>query len=415
MSTGDLRSGPGAVSGRLDGNEPTAEWAVGLLALGGLIYGAVRATHPGLDARGLVALVVTVGLGLGWIGWLVGMRRGRPTVGVCAVALVAVCGGVAGAWAPFGAVVVGVAAMCAVMLAGLLPATALAGLGIAAGAVALAVDGWDVAKLAAVGVAALLGLLLGVVRRQRRERLRSETELAVARERGAVEHERAELFAERNRIAREVHDVLAHTLSALSVQITALESIVEDGAGTDEVRAAIGRSRRLVVEGLDETRRAVRALREEPVALDEQLTALATGEGADFRITGAVRPLPPAAGIALLRVAQEALTNTRKHAPGAAVTVSLAFGESSTRLTVTNAATVRSGVDPAGELAETGGGFGLTGMRERVELLGGTLDAGPEEAGPEDAGPKAAGLKGAGLKDAGPRAGGWSVEAEVPA
>ncbi|MFF6850830.1 sensor histidine kinase [Streptomyces antimycoticus] len=415
MSTGDRPSGPGGPSGRLDVNEPTAEWAVGLLALGGLIYGAVQATHPGLDAHGLAALVVTVGLGLGWVGWLVGLRRDRPTVGVCAVALVGVCGGVAGAWASFGAVVVGVAAMCALMLVGLLPATALAGLGIAAAAVALAIDGQDVAKLAAVGVGALFGLLLGVVRRQRRHRLRSEAELAVAWERGAVEHERAELFAERNRIAREVHDVLAHTLSALSVQITALDSIVEDGAGTDEVRAAIGRSRRLVVEGLDETRRAVRALREEPVALDEQLTALATDEGADFRITGSVRPLPPAAGMALLRVAQEALTNTRKHAPGAAVAVTLAFGEASTRLTVTNEATVRSGVHPAGALAETGGGFGLTGMRERVELLGGTLDAGPEGAGPEGAGPEGAGPEGAGPEGAGPKAGGWSVEAEVPA
>ncbi|MEU5735940.1 histidine kinase [Streptomyces antimycoticus] len=413
MSTGDRPSGPGGPSGRLDVNEPTAEWAVGLLALGGLIYGAVQATHPGLDAHGLAALVVTVGLGLGWVGWLVGLRRDRPTVGVCAVALVGVCG--AGAWASFGAVVVGVAAMCALMLVGLLPATALAGLGIAAAAVALAIDGQDVAKLAAVGVGALFGLLLGVVRRQRRHRLRSEAELAVAWERGAVEHERAELFAERNRIAREVHDVLAHTLSALSVQITALDSIVEDGAGTDEVRAAIGRSRRLVVEGLDETRRAVRALREEPVALDEQLTALATDEGADFRITGSVRPLPPAAGMALLRVAQEALTNTRKHAPGAAVAVTLAFGEASTRLTVTNEATVRSGVHPAGALAETGGGFGLTGMRERVELLGGTLDAGPEGAGPEGAGPQGVGPQGVGPKGAGPKAGGWSVEAEVPA
>ncbi|MBC9729785.1 histidine kinase [Streptomyces sp. TRM68367] len=78
--------------------------------------------------------------------------------------------------------------------------------------------------------------------------------------------------------------MLAHTLSALSVQMTALDSLVEDGAATDEVRAAIGRSSRLAVEGLEETRRAVWALREEPVALDEQLTALTESEGAAFRI-----------------------------------------------------------------------------------------------------------------------------------
>lgn len=165
---------------------------------------------------------------------------------------------------------------------------------------------------------------------------------------------------------------------------------MEDGTDVRVVRAAIARNRRLVVEGLEETRRAVRALRAEPVALDDQLAALADGEGAVCRLTGTARRLPPAVGMAFLRVAQEALTNARKHAPGAQVMVDLAYGEGSTGLEVANAAAHGCGGEPAGELAATGGGYGLHGMRERVELLGGTFSAGPEGDG-------------------------WRVEAEVPA
>ncbi|WP_234379697.1 histidine kinase, partial [Streptomyces caniscabiei] len=129
--------------------------------------------------------------------------------------------------------------------------------------------------LAATGIGALLGLLLGA----------------------------------RNRLAREVHDVLAHTLSALSVQLTAVDSLVEDGAGAGDVRATVGRSRRLVVEGLEEIRRAVRALRDEPVALDDQLAALAEGTGAALRIRDLARPLPPTADDSW-RLAQEALSTS---------------------------------------------------------------------------------------------------------
>ncbi|MFF0751777.1 sensor histidine kinase [Streptomyces sp. NPDC004267] len=355
--------------------------AVGLLALAGLVYGAVQSTQPGLAGRGLAASVLVVGMGLGWTGWVVGSRTGRPVLAVISSAVLALVGGAMAPLSSYAAVVVGVAALCAATQLELLPAAALTGLGLVAATVALAVDGEGFAALLAVAAGGLSGLLLGVVRHQRQESLRAQAELAVARERSAVEHERAELLAERNRIAREVHDVLAHTLSALSVQMTALDSLVEDGADTDDVRKAIGRSRRLAVEGLEETRRAVRALREEPVALAERLGSLAAGEGAAFQVGGAERPLPAAAAIALVRAAQEALTNTRKHAPGTRVTVDLDFRASSTRLTVTNTAPARHHAAPADDLAGTGGGFGLTGMRERVELLGGTLTAGPHEGG----------------------------------
>ena len=115
---------------------------------------------------------------------------------------------------------------------------------------------------------------------------------------------------------------------------------------------------------------------------------------------GTPRPLPPAAGLALLRVAQEALTNARKHAPGAAVTITLTFAEHATRLRVDNplspadrppADQPRAGATGADQpRAGATGGYGLRGMRERIELLGGALSVGPS-------------------------AGGWQVHAEIPA
>ncbi|MGW3137771.1 histidine kinase [Streptomyces sp. NPDC001139] len=274
-------------------------WAVDLLSLAGLVYGTAQATRPSLSGQGLYALVLTFSTAVGWIGWRVGRRLGNPTVGVCAVVLICISGGAMTALASFGAVVVGVAALCAATLLDLPPAALLAALGVVSAVFTL--DGQSFHTLFATGAAALLGLLLEIVRHQRTQRLHSDLELVLAQERGAVEHERAELMAERNRTARKVHDVLAHTLSALAAQMTVLDTVVTSGAGTEEVRALIGRSRRLVVEGLTETRRVVQALRDDPVTLDEQLTALTATEGAACQITGPAHP--PRVGLALLRVA----------------------------------------------------------------------------------------------------------------
>lgn len=374
---------------------PAVSWALRLVSLAGMLYVAAQATHPGLDDGGqLTGLALTVGTGLGWAGWLAGRHRRRPLLGAVSVALLAACGGPMVAGSSFGVIVVAVAALHAATLVALLPAVGLAAIGVAGTGVTVAVTGGSASDVLTAGVGTLLGLLVGAGRRQRQAELEADAALSVAQDRSALEHERAELLEERNRIGREVHDLLAHTLSALSVQMTALESLVEGGADRTEVRAAVGRSRRLVVEGLDETRRSVRALRDEPVALETQLAALAEADGAAFRITGTVRPLPPTAGLALLRIAQEALTNVRRHAAGSAVTVSLAYGESRTRLAVANTAPEHApghaSGHPAGAAPKVpSGGYGLQGMRERVELLGGTLVAGPHE-------------------------GGWKVEAEVP-
>ena len=251
-------------------------------------------------------------------------------------------------------------------------------------AIAVAVTGHDAGVIGSAASGAVAGLVVGMGRRQGQQRVRRDAELALARERSEVEHERAEVLAERNRLAREVHDVLAHTLSALSVQMEALGSLVDDGASAAEIGEVAARSRRLVHDGLEETRHAVRVLRDQPVDVPEQFAGLAEDGVVTVRVEGSPRPLPPAAGLALVRAAQEAVTNARKHAVGSAVCVTLTFAETQAELTVDNEQTVAS------SLAATGAGLGLQGMRERIELVGGSLTAGPT-------------------------ANGWRVHAEVPA
>jgi len=166
------------------------------------------------------------------------------------------------------------------------------------------------------------------------------------------------------------------------VQLEAAEAVVETG-NVEKLRELIGRSRRLVAEGIDEAAGAVRALREEPVAIADRIAALVAEERIPFHVEGTPRELPPEAGLALYRAAQEALTNARKHAPRASTSVSLLFSSDTTVVTVTNGA-----ADTA--VSASGSGLGLQGMRERLELAGGTL----ETAASAD---------------------GWRVEATVPA
>lgn len=353
-----------------------------LLTLAGvvsLVYGVIHATHPGLQGERLLGLVGTTATALGGAGWLLGPRAPTPVVRLAGVGILAVGGGIVAGLSPFGTVVIGVAAWYAAAVLAWPAAAGLACVGPVAAAVAGMVTGHEVNALTRALIGAVVGLLIGVLRRQRQARIRQDAELALA-------NERAELLAERNRIAREVHDVLAHTLSAVSVQMTALDALVDDGADPAVVRAGIDRTKRLVVEGLAETRRAVHALRDEPVALVDQLTALARADDVELQLDGVARPLPAAAGLALLRVAQEALTNARKHAQDTTVHIELWFGEGRTRVTVTNPAPAGPSVD----LANTGGGYGLSGLNERVDLLGGSFNAGPCGSG-------------------------WRVEAEVPA
>ncbi|MFJ9835758.1 sensor histidine kinase [Streptomyces sp. NPDC101169] len=199
--------------------------------------------------------------------------------------------------------------------------------------------------------------------------------LAQERAARAAEAESAAL-AERSRIAREIHDVLAHSLSAQLVHLEAARLLIERGADRDQILERVVAARGMARDGLAETRQALSALRGELTPLEDFLSGLVSAaDGADVTVTGERRPLPAEASQAVRRVAQEALTNVRKHAQGAKVHLRLDYGEHEVTLGVRD-----SGGRP-GELTGSGGGYGLRGMRERAELLGGSLDAGPDEEG----------------------------------
>ncbi|MEV7289495.1 histidine kinase [Streptomyces sp. NPDC093252] len=199
--------------------------------------------------------------------------------------------------------------------------------------------------------------------------------LAQERAARAAEAESVAL-AERSRIAREIHDVLAHSLSAQMVHLEAARLLIEGGADRDKILERVVAARGMAREGLAETRQALSALRGELTPLEDFLSVLVeTGDSAEVAITGERRPLPAETSQAVRRVAQEALTNARKHAPGAKVRMSLEYGEREVTLKVRD-----FGGSP-GELSGSGAGYGLLGMRERAELLGGSLRAGPEGEG----------------------------------
>jgi signal transduction histidine kinase len=199
---------------------------------------------------------------------------------------------------------------------------------------------------------------------------------------------RAAALAERQRLAREMHDVLAHSLSGLVVQLEGARVLAVTAPGDVRLPDAIDRAHQLAKSGLDEARQAIGTLRDDELPGPNRLSELSdaftadTGIPCQFTQTGERRELSPAVRLALYRVAQESLTNARRHARPDAVDVRLDYLPGTVTLTVEDIARqpVRVGV-PAAAPVTPGGGYGLTGMRERAGLLGGVLDAGPTEAG----------------------------------
>lgn len=213
-------------------------------------------------------------------------------------------------------------------------------------------------------------LLGGLSRRQ--YRMSEAQSRALLEERVGLERERARVatLTERSRIARDLHDVLAHSLGGLVVQLEAVDALLESGRAAD-ARDRVQVARKLAVSGLDEAREAVSALREP----DRPLSAVVADLAATHRAIGgqiAVRgdadrgSLDAAGRDAVHRAVQELLTNARRHAPGAPVTLDLDWDDG--RLTVT------ASTPPGAARGDSpGGGHGLAGMRERVAAAGGTM------------------------------------------
>ena len=236
--------------------------------------------------------------------------------------------------------------------------------------------GW----IPAVGLAAWLLVLAAAG-----EGIRIRRTRAVESARTREEEARRRASEERLRIARELHDVLAHNISLINVQAGVALHLIEEQP--EQARSALTAIKAASKDALGELRSVLDVLRQgdegpprSPTAgLDDldRLVSGATAAGIDVRVVteGTPRPLPPSVDLAAFRIVQEALTNVTRHAGQATATISLTYGD--------GGLTVQVDDDGRGRTANgsAGGGNGIPGMKERAAALGGRLDAGPKPDG----------------------------------
>ena len=364
--------------------------------------------HAATSGRGLVVAVLLGVCNIAWVAWTIWpVREGRITLDLY---VLAVAGGALLGAAPNSAASAFV--FVAVVAAGLRVELEHTLVFVAVGALALGVATLIYNNSALGLLAYTLGFAAAALAasnsRQSSQRAEQAELLVAQTQRSQEEHIRAARLEESARIAREIHDVLAHALAGLTIQLEATSALLEQGADREAILARVQRAHALAREGLQETRRAVGALREdgtpappavEAVSARAAIEALVeeyrvgTDAPAELTIDGGPGRLAGPTGQTVQRIVQEALTNVRKHAPGAAVSVAVHAGELPGEDVVLRVddRPVGNGHSPRPRsLAASGGGYGLRGMRERAHLLGGTLDAG---AGPD----------------------GWRVELRLPA
>jgi signal transduction histidine kinase len=208
------------------------------------------------------------------------------------------------------------------------------------------------------------------------ESMRTERDLAAAEVRAVAADERA-------RIARELHDVVAHGMSVVALQAVGGRRVLDTDPA--QAREAFDTIERVTSDCLDEMRRLLGILRaaddQAPLAPQPTLDQIAVlveqarsaGTEVDVTVTGEARSLPPGVGLSAYRIVQEALTNALKHAPGARLRLLVRYEEASVVVEVLD--------DGPGDRGASSPGHGLIGMRERVELFGGTLDVGTRSEG----------------------------------
>ncbi|MFG2782908.1 sensor histidine kinase [Streptomyces prunicolor] len=242
-----------------------------------------------------------------------------------------------------------------------------------------------------VGAFTGVSVLVGLSNRAHTEALRSARAAAEQAELASRAEARAEALAERARIARDVHDVLAHSLAGVNMQLEVTDALLESG-DIERARQAAQRAQSLVRSGLTEVQRTVGDLREDALPLVETLRSMlgSLSDAGTLTVDGPPRELPVRLAQVIVRCAQEALTNAHKYAPGAQVRMRLEHRPDETVFEVVNSA------PPEGSrpLAGAGSGMGLVGMRERLDLVGGTVTAGPIVDGDD--------------------AGGWRVRVVIP-
>ncbi|WP_299539480.1 sensor histidine kinase [uncultured Streptomyces sp.] len=238
----------------------------------------------------------------------------------------------------------------------------------------------------------VLAWVLGDSIRTRRAYFRQLEERAARLEREREAQSKVAVAAERARIARELHDVVAHNVSVMVVQADGAAYVMD--AAPEQARQALATISGTGRQALAEMRRLLGVLRTDaedggtyvPQPDVEQIGDLVeqvrkAGLAVDYTVEGTPRPLPSGVELTAYRIVQEALTNTRKHGgAGAGASVRLVYFDDGLGLLVED-----DGRGAAHELYEDGGadgaGHGMIGMRERVGMVGGTLDAGPRPGG----------------------------------
>jgi signal transduction histidine kinase len=233
-----------------------------------------------------------------------------------------------------------------------------------------------------VAAAWLLGYLMRTQRLLLAEQIEAQKMLA--------EHAAAD---ERRRIAREVHDVIAHSLSVTLLHVTGARRVLQQDRDVDDAVEALEQAERLGRQAMADIRRTVGLLDNSPMkttpepGIDDISVLVADFERAGMDVTlcvdGATQRVSAAVGLALYRITQESLANIAKHAPDSKPTVALSISATSARLAVTNRLPAAVAASPSAV------GRGVRGMRQRIELLGGAIDVGPTDDG-------------------------WSVRAEIP-
>ena len=288
------------------------------------------------------------------------------------------------------------AALGAGVSCGLVGGVAVGGVGVLAITVGAVVASAAAVPTLGSCLGVIVALLMGRGRRNYRVQAEQAALLLAQADLLRAEQSQVATLSERTRIAREIHDVLAHSLGALGIQIQAARALLSEQHDSAQALVVLNQAQRIATEGLDETRRAVHALRSDSRPLADELAALAVTHqtlhdvAVNLQINGPVHPLPPDAALALLRTAQESLVNAAKHSPRQPVTVELTYDETRARLCVSNPLGnpgPGSGREQAIETID--GGYGLIGLRERLLLIHGSLTASP-------------------------RAGQWEVTAQVP-
>ena len=307
--------------------------------------------------------------------WLVS----ATVVTAAAVAGDAAAGSTVAPWSGFGMVGQAMALFLLALRVRLVSTVVAAVAAVAAVTAVVGAEGVNSAPVTFFAVAAIAGAA------QRRARL-ARNRLAAQEDLTAEERARRTLLEERSRIARELHDVVAHHMSVISIQAQVAPHLAENPS--PELRENLAGIRQNAVEALTELRRVLGVLRggdgdgvggsagqsPQPTLdrLDDLLANVrATGLRVDAETTGTPGRLSPGVELSAYRIVQEALSNAMRHAPGATVRVTVAHHAAALTLRVVNTA-------PGGPVAPSpGAGHGLLGMRERAAMLGGELAAGP--------------------------------------